>query len=157
MGEHPVDKIVREFQDRILHGTYDGIYELDEPALETVMECQASSCARAFAELYQIPADLDLDGFLDRMTLGGSSKIRITRKGDSILWEELHEGRCVCPLVTRGVIRLEPGLCRCAVHWVRKLFERHVRGPVHVEMLDSAARSRENCVFRITVEDAARP
>jgi len=157
MPDDPVEKIVRDFQEQIVRGAYDGIYALDEARLDHVMECQAASCAAAFTALYQIPDDLDLDGFLERMTLGGSSKIRVRREGDTILWEELHGGQCVCPLVTRGVIRLEPGLCRCAVHWVRKLFERHVRGPVRVELLDSAARGGENCVFRVTVEDPSRP
>jgi hypothetical protein len=157
MSEDPVEKIVRDFQDRITRGTYDGIYRLDEPDLDHVMECQAAACATAFAELYQIPDDLDLDGFLEKMEMGGSSKIRIRREGNTILWEELHGGQCVCPLVTRGVVPLEPGLCRCAVHWLRKLFEQHVRGPVQVEMLDSAALDGENCVFRVSIEDSRRP
>jgi hypothetical protein len=157
MSDNPIEKLIRDFQDSITRGTYEGIYSLDEPALERVMECQADACVRAFADLYQIRADLDLDAFLERMTLGGSSKVAIQRNGNTILFEELHAGRCVCPLVTREVIPLEPGLCRCAVHWLRKLFERHVRGPVHVELVDSAALGNPNCVFRIEIEDPSPP
>jgi hypothetical protein len=158
VSENPTEKLIRDFQDRITQGTYEGIYALDEGALERVMECQASACVRAFAELYQISDDLDLDAFLEKMTLGGSSKIRIRREApDTILWEELHEGQCMCPLVTREVIPLEGGLCRCAVHWLRMLVERHVRGPVHVELLDSVAQGSSNCVFRIRIEDPSHP
>jgi hypothetical protein len=157
VAEHPAEKLVRDFQDRITRGSYDGIYALDEQSLDRVMECQAQACVGAYTELYQISEDLDLDAFLQKMTMGGSSKIRIRREGNTIQMEELHGGRCVCPLVTREVIPLEPGLCHCAVHWMRKLFERHVRGPVHVEMLDSAALGGENCVFRIEIEDPSHP
>lgn len=157
ISDNPVEKLIRDFQDQITRGTYDGIYSLDARSLDRVMECQASACARAYVELYQISADLDLDGFLAKMEMGGSSKIRITRDGNTILWEELHDGQCMCPLVTREVVRLEPGLCVCAAHWVRNLFERHVRGPVHVEMVDSVAHGNQNCIFRITIEDTSRP
>jgi hypothetical protein len=155
--DDPVERILRDFQDRILSGTYEGIYALDERSRESVMECQARSCTRAFVELYQIPEDLDLDAFLAHMETGGSSRIRTRREGHTVLWEELHEGRCICPMVTRGVIPLEPALCRCAVHWLRMLFERHVRGPVHVELLDSAALGDQNCTFRVTIEDLTHP
>jgi hypothetical protein len=63
----------------------------------------------------------------------------------------------MCPLVTREVIPLEQGLCGCAVHWLRMLVERHVVGPVKVELIDSAARGSENCVFRIEIEDPSPP
>ena len=157
MSDSPIEKLIRDFQDRITRGTYDGVYGLDEAGLERVMECQADACARAYADLYQISADLDLDAFLAKMKMGGSSKIEIQRDGNTIFLEENHAGQCVCPLVTREVIPLEPQLCRCAVHWLRKLFERHVRGPVHVELVDSAALGSQNCVFRVEIADPSPP
>ncbi len=153
MSEDLLEKMVRDFQDRIVRGTYDGVYRLEAPALDRVMECQASECVTAYTQLYGITDDLDLDAFLEKMQLGGSSKITIERSGKEILWTEHHEGRCVCPLVTRGVISLDVKLCGCAEHWVRKLFERRVKGPVRVELLDSAAKGGQNCVFRVTIDD----
>lgn len=152
-SDHPLEKAIRDFQDRITEGTFQGIYALDEASRDRVMECQARACVRAFAEVYQIPADLDLEEFLERMRLGGSSKIRIERQGNTLLWEEQHEGRCVCPLVTRGVIPLDAALCGCAIHWLRMLIERHTEGSVHVELLESAAQGSPNCVFRVTLPD----
>lgn len=151
--DHPIEKMIRDFQDRILRGAYDGIYQLEGPALDRVMECHAAECARAFAELYDIPADLDLDAFLERMQLGGSSQITVERNGTEILWTEHHAGKCVCPMVTREVIPLDEKLCGCAEHWVRKLVERHVQGPVRVELVGSAAKGDENCVFRIVIQE----
>lgn len=157
MSNDLLEKMVRDFQDRIVRGTYDGIYRLDGAALDRVMECQASECATAFAELYGISDGLDLDAFLEKMQLGGSSKITVERSGNEILWTEHHEGRCVCPLVTRGVIALDVKLCGCAEHWVRKLFERRVKGPVKVELVGSAAQGDANCVFRVTIDDPSPP
>jgi hypothetical protein len=153
MSEHPVDKLVRDYQDRITQGSFAGIYALDEASQDRVMECQAESCAQAFVELFQISDDLDLEGFLEKMRMGGSSKVEIERDGNIIRWEELHGGRCVCPLVTREVIPLDVALCRCAVHWLRKLFERRVEGPVRVMLLDSVALGGQNCVFQVVVDD----
>lgn len=157
VAEHPVEKLAREFQDRVVGGLYEGVYALEGPELELLMECQARACVPAFTDLYQIPEELDLDGFLERMTAGGSSKIQIRREGRVIYWDELHGGQCVCPLVTRGVIPLAPGLCRCASHWLRMLFERHVRGPVRVELLGSAAAGGQNCSFRVELPPVAQP
>jgi len=154
LSEHPVDRMVRDFQDRITRGTFDGVYGLEQKALDHVMQCQAAACVVAFRALYQISADLDLDAFLEKMKLGGSGKVRVQREANALLWEELHEGQCVCPLVTRKVIALDSGLCRCAVHWLRKLFEPHVRGPVEVELIHSVAMGQQNCSFRVRFQDA---
>jgi hypothetical protein len=153
MADHPADELVRQFQDRIVAGTWNGLRGLDEAGFDGVMACQAASCAQAYVQLFQIPDTLDLDGFLERMVLGGSSKIEIRREGNTIRWEEIHGGECMCPLVKRGVVPLEPGLCRCAVHWVRDLFARHVKGPVHVRLLDSVALGAQNCTFEVVVDD----
>jgi hypothetical protein len=157
VAENPNEKLVRDFQDQITGGCYDGVYSLDEKSLDRVMECQADACVRAYVQLFDISDDLDLDAFLEKMRMGGSSKIGIRRENDTILLEEFHGGQCVCPLVTRKVIPLEPGLCRCAVHWLRKLFERRVKGPVHVELVGSAALGDENCTFRVTIGDPSPP
>jgi hypothetical protein len=156
MADHPLDKMVRDFQDRITRGTFEGVYDLDGANLDRVMDCQAESCAQAFVELFQISDDLDLDAFLEKMKLGGSSKVEIQRDGNTIRWEEQHAGKCVCPLVTRQVIPLDPALCRCAVHWLRKLFERRAQGAVRVRLLDSVAFGSENCVFEVVVDEPSQ-
>ncbi len=152
MAEDWIQQLIRDYQDTITKGLYEGIYRLEPKQLDGVMQCQAHACFEAFVKLYDIPEELDLDAFLERMSIGGPSKIAIRRDGDTILWEELHEGQCMCPLVKREVVALEPGLCVCAVHWVRKLIERHARRPARVEMLESVATGSRNCVFRITLE-----
>jgi hypothetical protein len=157
MDESVVERMVRDFQDRIFSGTWKGICKIDDAARDQVLECQAASCVKAFAELYRIPRDLELNEFLEKMRMGGSSQVLIERNGDEILWSEQHEGRCVCPLVTREVIPLGPELCDCAAHWVRMLFERHARTRVAVELVESAALGAQNCVFRVKVLGEVEP
>lgn len=151
MADDWIEQLMRDYQDTVTRGAYQGIYELDEQARDGVMRCQAHACVGAFVRLYDLREDLDLEAFLARMATGGPSKIRIRRDGDTILWEEQHEGQCMCPLVRREVIPLHPALCSCAVHWLRMLVERHFQGKARVELLDSVAQGGENCVFRITL------
>lgn len=151
MAEDWIEELLRQYQDAITRGVYEGIYRLDEQARASVLACQGRVCCEEFVKLYDIPAELDLETFLARMATGGPSRIRIQRDGDTILWEELHEGQCMCPLVKRGVVPLQPELCACAVHWLRLLLERHARRSAKVELLESVARGSENCVFRVTL------
>jgi len=87
------------------------------------------------------------------MTTDGLSKVRVQREGNVILWDEHHEGQCMCPFVRRNVILLKPALCVRAVHWLRMLIEPHAGKSVRVEMLDSVGQGAQSCVFRITIED----
>ncbi len=146
-----IQEALRDFQDAITRGAYEGIRSLDEKGVDRVMEAQARSCVHAYVETFGISADLDLEAFLEKMQFGGSSKVIIERDGNKILWDEQHEGECMCPLVKREVIPLDASLCVCAIHWLRMLVERHVDEPVHVEMLDSVAKGSRNCTFRITI------
>jgi hypothetical protein len=144
-----LEQAMRGFQDAITKGAYEGIYALEEPARDRVLESQAGACVHAFVELFGISKDLTLDEFLEKMRYGGSSKVEITREGDSILWDEQHEGQCMCPLVKRDVVPLGPELCGCAVHWLRMLVQRHTEAQVGVELLSSVATGSRNCTFRI--------
>ena len=157
MSEASIEQMLRDFLARILQGTFDGVCALDEESQDCVMERQAESCVRGYVELHQIPDALELDAFLERMELGEPGRIRIQRDGNSILFDESQHGQCACPLVTQNVIPLRPELCRCSTHWVRKLFERHVRGPVRVEVVESVALGSQNCVFRVEIGDPSPP
>lgn len=154
MGEDWIEQLMRDYQDSITTGVYDGVFRLPAAEVDTVMQCQAGACVEAFVKLYDLPDTLDFDTFLSRMTIGGPSKINIRRDGDVMYWEEMHEGQCMCPLVRRSVIALTPGLCGCAAHWLRMLVERFARRPARVELLESVADGRQNCVFRVTLGEA---
>lgn len=143
---------MRQFQDRLLAGLYRGLYELEDEPLRQVMDAQAESCVQAFVALHEIPADLDLDGFLERMKTAGPGRVTVTRaEDDSLLWTEWHAGECVCPHVRRKTVPLDVKLCLCGETWVRVLVERHARRKAEVELIESVATGAENCAYRIVL------
>jgi hypothetical protein len=157
-GGNWVEELMRSFRDKLVGGLYEGVYTLEEAPLRRVMDAQADVCMRAFVALTDIPPDLDLDAFLDRMKTSGPSKVQLDRLGDDeLLWTELHAGECVCPHVRQGVIRLDPKLCLCGETWVRLLIERHARRSAKVEMVESVATGAANCVYRINLGEALAP
>jgi hypothetical protein len=122
------------------------------------MDAQADTCMQAFVALHDIPADLDLDAFLERMRTTGPSRIMFDRPdADTIVWSELHDGVCVCPHVRQGVVELDPKLCSCGATWVRLLIERHARRHATVSLVESVATGARNCVYRITLGAPLRP
>jgi len=153
MSDDWIEQLFRDYQNAITRGMYEGIAQLPEPQRDRVMACQAHACVDEFVKLYDLPDSLDLETFLARMNGGGPSQIRIQREGNRILWEEHHEGRCMCPLVRRDIVPLQPALCACAVHWLRMLVERFAHCPCHVELLESVASGARNCVFAVTLGD----
>ncbi len=87
MAEDWLDKALRDFQDTITCGLYKGLRSLGPSDLDRVMEAQARACVLEYVKLFQIPSDLSLEDFLDRMRFGGSSKIEIRRQGNVIYWD----------------------------------------------------------------------
>jgi predicted hydrocarbon binding protein len=149
MSDDWIKELLSSFQDQITKGTYEAIYSLDGEARDHIMRSQATACVHAFVDLFAIPKELDLDGFLEHMKYGGSSKVDIRRENDTIEFIERHEGECMCPLVKRDAARLTPQLCDCAVHWLRMLVQRHTDKPVAVELVESVATGARDCTFRI--------
>lgn len=156
MSEDWVEKLILEYQDRITRGAYEAVWRLEPDAREQVLRAQARSCVDAFSDLYAVEGSLELDTFLRKMTLGGSSKINIRRDGNCILWEEEHAGECMCPLVKRKVVELNRSLCGCATHWLRMLIERHTGRRVEVELVNCVADGSQNCSFKITLLESGR-
>jgi hypothetical protein len=145
-------ELIREFQDKLTCGLYDAIYRLDDRAVQPLLHAQARACVGAFLQLGTLPTQMPLDEFLQAMRTAGPSQIEIEREGNVIHWTERHQGHCVCPLVTRNVIRLDPKLCICGAEWVRHLFETVTSTQVDVRTLATAATGTQNCCFLITVK-----
>jgi hypothetical protein len=158
-GAEWVENLMRDFQDRLTGGLFETIYKMDDVAVDTLMEGEAKTCVSAFVDLTGMDVPMDLEAFLEKMQTSGPSKVVVERDGDVLLWTELHQGKCVCPLVTRNVIPLDPKLCICGAYWVKHLFKTAANTEVDVETLETAAHGAENCCFRITIkrdEPAAR-
>ncbi|MBI5287899.1 MAG: hypothetical protein HY873_02875 [Chloroflexi bacterium] len=153
-GANWVEDLMRSFRDKLVGGLYAGIYGLEPEPLQRVMDAQAEVCVSAFLALSDIPAELTLEEFLDRMKIAGPSRVVIERTGeDEFLWRELHAGECVCPFVRQEVIPLDPKLCLCGATWVRLLIERHAHRRADVELQCSVATGSDDCVYRVVLHE----
>lgn len=146
-----LDEVLRDYQDKLTCGLYEAIYDLDEASLDTIMRCQAQACVAAFLDFTGLPSPMRLESFRDAMRdadpLGGD----IRQEGNVIHWTGNQRGQCACPLVRRGVIRLDPKLCVCSTYWVKYLFDKVAHTPVDVEIVETVATGGHACSFKITL------
>lgn len=149
--DEELDAMLQEYQDKLTHGIYEAIYDLDEASFESIMRCQAHTCVDAFLDFSGVPSRMSLEDLADAVRdvepLGGD----IERRGDVIRWTGNQRGECACPLVRKGVIRLDPKLCDCSKHWVKHLFDRIAHTPVNVEIIETVATGGSTCSFEITL------
>ena len=150
-----IQGLIRDYQDKLTCGLYEGIYRLEDGHLDALMQGQAHTCVAAFLDLTGLPHPMSVDDFLRAMRTAGPSQIEIQREGDVIHWTELHYGECVCPFIRRGVVRLDAKLCVCGEHWVRQLFQTVAGVAVDVETIETVATGSQNCRFRITLKSDA--
>jgi predicted hydrocarbon binding protein len=148
-----VQDLIRDYQDKLTCGLYDAIYKLDRRSVGTLMRAQARACGAAFIDLADLRGPMPLDQFLERMRISGPSKVEIHREANVILWDEQHDGQCMCPFVRRQVIRLDRRLCICGAQWVKYLFENVANTPVDVDMVSSAATGARNCSFVVRIRE----
>ena len=149
--DEELEAMLQEYQDKLTHGIYEAIYDLDEASLDSIMRCQAHTCVDAFLDFSGVPSRMSLEDLADAVRdvepLGGD----IERMGDVIRWTGNQRGECACPLVRKGVIRLDPKLCDCSKHWVQHLFDRVAHTPVNVEIIETVATGGSACSFEITL------
>ena len=150
-----VGDLLRSQQDEIVRGAFRALLTLDEAATNTVFKEMADTCRARFLRMVDFPADLDLDGFIERMGRAAPPAPQISRDGDTIIWREFRDGNCMCPLVRRGTLDLHPKLCVCSTEWTRGLVETFHGGPVEAELLESVATGSRDCVFRLTLGPVA--
>lgn len=149
MSQEFLEELLRSHEDEVVQGLCRGVFALDEPSFNAVVREMASACRARFLRAADIPTSLDLDGMIERVRRAGPDRIDITRDGDEILWRELREGQCMCPMVRRGAVELSPKMCACAAEWARGLVEMFYHGPVTVELLESVAIGSDCCLFRL--------
>lgn len=148
--DETVDEELRCYQDKLTCGLYEAIYDLDDAPRDAIMKRQAQTCVAAFLELADLSTPMDLDSFREAMRTAQPMGAEIEQEGDVIQWTQNQRSQCVCPLVQRGVVRLDPKLCACSAYWVKYLFEEIGHTPVRVEIVETVARGDQTCRFKIT-------
>ncbi|NIN94924.1 MAG: hypothetical protein GTN71_06535, partial [Anaerolineae bacterium] len=123
-ADDELEEMLLAFQDKLICGVYEAIYDLDEASLDTIMLCQAQACMATFLDFTGLTSPMPLDSLQDAMRNARPFGADIRQEGNVIYWTGNERGHCVCPLVRRGVIRLDPKLCICGACWVKHLFEK---------------------------------
>lgn len=144
-----VEDLLRSHSEEVVKGLVRGLLTLDGEPFDAVMREAAAACRARFLRVANFPSDLDLDEMIQRMASAGPDRIEITRSGDEILWRELREGRCMCPMVRSGIVDLDARMCTCAAEWARGLVEMCHGGPVDVEIVETIAGGSRSCLFRL--------
>jgi hypothetical protein len=150
-----VEDLLRSQQDEIVRSMLDAVLALDEASSQAVLKEMAAGCLARFLRMVDIPVERGLDALLDRMRKAGPERVQISRSGNEIIWRELREGRCMCPLVRRNVVELQPKLCECSKEWTRGLVETFWGAPVEAEIVESVGMGSQDCVFRLTLGTAS--
>ncbi|MDI6857448.1 MAG: hypothetical protein QME71_03925 [Dehalococcoidia bacterium] len=144
-----VDELLRADRDEIVRGFCRGFANLDAASGTALLSEMAGACRNCFLRRADFPDGLTLEGLIERLETAGPHRIEIRRVEKEIIWSELLEGRCACPLVRLGTVPLCPRLCDCAVEWLRGLIEKYHGGNVTVELVESVAGGSQSCVFRV--------
>jgi len=152
------------FRD-MLARAYQGISELDGEAADVVLKRCSEACSAYWLALLENKYDWnretsDMDAFLkaqealEKFFAGGKASVR--RKGN-IIEEEFRPGECTCPLVKKyGLVKPFPGLCLCAQHTFRAVYEAGTGKNVEVQVCESYCRGGKRCLLRFQIEDLER-
>jgi hypothetical protein len=113
--------------------------DFDETAREMCLECTGEMCNSLFLPFGNLNTDADIDTFIVDLMNAFPEKRKLERKGDIIHYDFFPDvkGECACPLLTTGQLEPTPFWCICGNHFNRAMFEKVVKGPVQVELLDS--------------------
>lgn len=150
-----VQKILNEaLMSNIFPGTLEGTFKLDNEAKEIVLKEMAKNCAEFCMEKFGLKGktDMDIDAVVSEMNMAGPQRRNIKRVGDTIFWEacvgDIGMG-CLCPLVTCGLLKPTPELCKCFANWVKYIVEKSTGKKVDCELVDSVNTGAEHCHCRL--------
>jgi hypothetical protein len=136
-----------------------------ESKVQLLQACGRSCYLRAFGvadERQRTPEEREQ--YLQRLAKDG---YEIERKGNAVTftfsWGRnhqnptgliMHDGYCMCPQVESGPPGLSPSYCLCSTGYVQEIFQRTLGLPVEVELLESLKMGGEDCVFKVTFQNA---
>ena len=131
-----------------MRGVWEGLSEMDEKTVKSILRKASEACARIWIGLYGYDPKLyDMDSYISAHDERPGNRCK--KEDDSILYEFKRE-RCMCPLVSEGIVKSTPKLCStCFANWLEFVFGIVAKGPVRAELIKSLACGHDKCVFRI--------
>ena len=141
-----------------LRGVIDGLKNVDDETATKLLKKCGEMCARSWIKMVGLDRKkYDLDSFIAKLNeIPGPSS---WKKEGNTIYEEITGGKCVCPLVTWGVIEPNSRMCLvCCPSWSKTLF-RDITGLSKMfKLVDSVARGGDKCImYHYILPAKARP
>lgn len=144
--------IIQQYAIGIMAKALEGVYKLDDKDAEKVLKEMGAACSKQLLVLAGVDKEKDdLDTVLAKVKATGFGPDTIERQGDTILLTFHANGKCVCPMVRLGLVKLNPKQCICSVNMIKRNVEVGAKKPVECELIESVAYGDENCVIRVNL------
>jgi hypothetical protein len=113
--------------------------DFDEAARELCLKCTGEMCNSLFLPYGNLDTEVDIDTFIQNLMDAFPGMRKLERKGDIIHYDFYPEvkGECMCPMIALGHLEPTPLWCICGNHFNRAMFEKVMKHPVRVELLES--------------------
>ena len=113
--------------------------DFDDAAREMCLQCTGEMCNSLFIPFGGLNIDVDIDTFIIDLMNAFPDKRKLERKGDIIHYDFYPDvkGECACPLIGQGQLDPTPLWCICGNYFNKAMFEKVLKHPVQVELLDS--------------------
>ncbi|MGB2855405.1 MAG: DUF6144 family protein [Dehalococcoidia bacterium] len=145
--------LTQEFA-RILKGeVFKRIFQpdFDGTAREMCLRCTGEMCNSLFIPFGGLNTDVDIDTFIVDLMNAFPDKRKLERKGDIIHYDFYPDvkGECACPMIAQGQLEPTPLWCICGNYFNKAMFEKVLRHPVQVELLDSPLTTGSDACRRL--------
>ncbi len=113
--------------------------DFPETARQMCLQCTGEMCNSLFLPYGNIDTETDIDTFIQALMDAFPGSRKLERKGDIIHYDFFPEvrGECMCPIITLGHLEPTGEWCTCGNYFNKAMFEKVVKHPVQVELLDS--------------------
>ena len=113
--------------------------DFDEGARELCLQCTGEMCNSLFLPYGNLDTDTDIDTFMQSLMDAFPGARKLERKDDVIHYDFTPEepGECMCPMIGLGHLEPTPLWCICGNYFNKAMFEKVLKHPVRVELLDS--------------------
>jgi len=156
------DEKLEAFVGKWMNSLLTSLNDEDYYAAKKILKRCGKECAKSWYTLEYIAKhrydmdshDLSSFALALKKTLesegGHSGGIRI--EGDTAYVEMKQEGKCSCPLVMNGIVKLTPSLCACSTNYFEVILNEVTGKPVEVELIRSVARGDNDCIWKAEIQ-----
>jgi hypothetical protein len=126
--------------------------DFDERERNKCLRTTGELCNHLFLDYAGLSTDTDIDTFIENFNKAFPGERKLQRIGDVVHYEYVQgvgsytvKGECGCPMIRNKHLEPTPHWCKCGTNFERVMFEAVMKGPVQVELLESALTTGSHC------------